>query len=242
MVAAGHNGTCRFATTRAEVMMASKDAVHVLLLDPVPRFLPDLSDQLCEIAKGHAQKYHVVPVESPESALKELEGKDPSYWAMFLVNQDFLQNGGASASLPPLVQALRGQFVQTPVAILSDDEIADADDAYKGLRMQPLGRPGYTTYILPQSLFAVSEGNGHPIQQSMEETTAVQMLGNGAFQFSFTSTPGATFTVLSTTNLSLPLSNWTVVGVATNTAPGVFQFTTQSMTNGSQQFYIIRLP
>jgi len=72
--------------------------------------------------------------------------------------------------------------------------------------------------------------------------TGVQMLGNGAFQFAFTSTPGATFTVLSSTNLSLPLSNWTVVGVATNTAPGVFQFTTQPMKNDSQRFYIIRSP
>jgi hypothetical protein len=79
--------------------------------------------------------------------------------------------------------------------------------------------------------------------QSGQPSVSVNSGGvGGAFQFTFTNIPGASFTVLSTTNLSLPLSNWTVVGVATNTAPGVFQFTTQSMMNGSQRFYIIRSP
>src|SRR5205823_11074226 len=39
-------------------------------------------------------------------------------------------------------------------------------------------------------------------------------LGNGAFQFAFINTPGATFTVLAATNVSLPLSNWTALGAA----------------------------
>ena len=50
------------------------------------------------------------------------------------------------------------------------------------------------------------------------------MLG-GTFQFAFTNTPGATFTVLSTTNVALPLTNWTLRGPATETTPGQFQFT-----------------
>jgi hypothetical protein len=68
------------------------------------------------------------------------------------------------------------------------------------------------------------------------------MLGNGMFQLSFSNnTAGATFTVLSTTDPSLSLTNWTVVGPATNTAPGLFQFTDTEATN-AQRFYIIRLP
>jgi DNA-binding beta-propeller fold protein YncE len=70
----------------------------------------------------------------------------------------------------------------------------------------------------------------------------VQMLGQGVLQFAFTNTPGASFTVLSTTNLSLPLNNWTVVGSPTNIASGVFQFTSQPTTNDPQRFYIIRSP
>jgi hypothetical protein len=47
--------------------------------------------------------------------------------------------------------------------------------------------------------------------------------------------------VLTTTNLSLPLINWTVAGPATNTAPGVFQFSTDT-TNTPQGYYRVRSP
>ena len=68
------------------------------------------------------------------------------------------------------------------------------------------------------------------------------LLSNGTFQFAFSNSDlGATFTVLTTTNLSLPLSNWTVVGLATNTAPGLFQFSTGT-TNYPQGFYRVRSP
>src|SRR5439155_901990 len=55
--------------------------------------------------------------------------------------------------------------------------------------------------------------------------TASTRLPNGAFQFSFTNTPGASFTVLTATNLALPLSNWTVLGPVTDGPPGQFTFT-----------------
>jgi hypothetical protein len=65
---------------------------------------------------------------------------------------------------------------------------------------------------------------------------------NGIFQFAFSnSDPGATFTVLTTTNPSLPLTDWTVVGPATNTAPGLFQFNTDT-TNNPPGFYRVRSP
>jgi DNA-binding beta-propeller fold protein YncE len=71
----------------------------------------------------------------------------------------------------------------------------------------------------------------------------VQMLGKGVVQFAFTNAAqGASFTVLSTTNLALPLSEWTVAGTAANTAPGVFQFTSQPTTRDAQRFYILSSP
>jgi DNA-binding beta-propeller fold protein YncE len=72
--------------------------------------------------------------------------------------------------------------------------------------------------------------------------TGAQLLVNGVLQFSFTNTPSGSFTVISTTNLSLPLSDWTVVGAASNTAPGQFQFTTQMTTNAPELFYGVRSP
>jgi hypothetical protein len=42
--------------------------------------------------------------------------------------------------------------------------------------------------------------------------------------------------------VSLPLSNWTVLGGVTEISPGVFQFTDASATNSPQRFYDVRSP
>jgi sugar lactone lactonase YvrE len=72
--------------------------------------------------------------------------------------------------------------------------------------------------------------------------TGARMLANGAFQFSFTNNAAGAFTVITTPNVSLPLSQWTVAGVPTNVAPGVFQFTSGPATNGPRHFYSVRSP
>jgi len=51
----------------------------------------------------------------------------------------------------------------------------------------------------------------------------------------------ASFTVLSTTNLSLPLANWTVVGTASTVAGGLWQFTDMRSTN-QQCYYAVISP
>jgi streptogramin lyase len=68
------------------------------------------------------------------------------------------------------------------------------------------------------------------------------VLDDGTFQFSFSNTQSTAFTVLSTTNLSLPLDEWTVIGAPSNVAPGLFQFTSESISNEPQRFYRIRSP
>jgi sugar lactone lactonase YvrE len=68
------------------------------------------------------------------------------------------------------------------------------------------------------------------------------VLSNGTIQFAFSNSDlGVSFTVLTATNLSLPLTDWTVAGPATNTAPGLFQFSTGT-TNNPQGFYRVRSP
>jgi N-acetylneuraminic acid mutarotase len=65
---------------------------------------------------------------------------------------------------------------------------------------------------------------------------------SGVFTLAFTSVPGQGFTVLGSSNTLLPLSNWTVLGPATETSPGQFQFTdSQPATNG-QRYYCVRSP
>jgi hypothetical protein len=67
-------------------------------------------------------------------------------------------------------------------------------------------------------------------------------LGNGAFQFGFAGTPGASFTVLFATSIGLPESNWTVLGAATEIAPGQFQFTDAQAMNSAHRFYCVKSP
>ena len=68
------------------------------------------------------------------------------------------------------------------------------------------------------------------------------ILDNGAFQFGFTNNQSAAFTVLTTTNLLLPLTNWTVLGTPTNNGSGQYQFTDLTATNGRQRFYRVSSP
>jgi hypothetical protein len=67
-------------------------------------------------------------------------------------------------------------------------------------------------------------------------------LSGGAVRFGFTNTSGANFTALATTNLSLSVSNWSVIGAVSEISSGVFQFTDPQATNYPQRFYRVRSP
>jgi hypothetical protein len=72
--------------------------------------------------------------------------------------------------------------------------------------------------------------------------TNLSRQANGSFQFSFTNTPGAIFTVLATTNVSAGLSNCTVLGSPAETSPGQFQFTDSQAPNVPRRFYRVSSP
>jgi hypothetical protein len=65
---------------------------------------------------------------------------------------------------------------------------------------------------------------------------------SGEFRLNFTNVPGTPFTVLSATNPALPLSNWTVMGPATEVAPGQFQFGDPQSSVLDQRYYRVRWP
>ncbi len=69
-----------------------------------------------------------------------------------------------------------------------------------------------------------------------------QVLGDGSMQFNFTNLPGASLPCSPPTNLSLPLTNWTIAGAPTNIGPGLFQFTSAPLTNDPQRFYQVTSP
>ncbi|MCX6921858.1 MAG: hypothetical protein NT154_01370 [Verrucomicrobia bacterium] len=66
--------------------------------------------------------------------------------------------------------------------------------------------------------------------------TNVVRLANGAFQFGFTATPNAPFTVFGATNPSLPFSNWAALVGLTEAPPGQFQFIDWQATNMTRRF------
>jgi uncharacterized delta-60 repeat protein len=65
---------------------------------------------------------------------------------------------------------------------------------------------------------------------------------NGVFSFAFPYTNGTTFTVLATTNLALPSSNWDALGSTTLFSNGLYRFTDPTATNFPRRFYRLRTP
>jgi N-acetylneuraminic acid mutarotase len=72
--------------------------------------------------------------------------------------------------------------------------------------------------------------------------TGAHIQTNGAFQLAFTNSPGALFGILATTNLLLPLIDWTVLGGVTEISPGQFRFIDRQATNNAQCFYRVFSP
>lgn len=68
-------------------------------------------------------------------------------------------------------------------------------------------------------------------------------VANGAVQFGFTNISAVPFTVLTTTNLALPLSAWSILGGPIEAPPGSgqYQFTDLLATNSPQRFYCVSL-
>ena len=72
--------------------------------------------------------------------------------------------------------------------------------------------------------------------------TSSGLLPGNMFQFGYTNTPGVAGTVMTATNLSLTLSNWNALGIATEVSSGQFQFADPQATNYPQRFYRVSVP
>ncbi len=75
------------------------------------------------------------------------------------------------------------------------------------------------------------------------ELTSVLRLGDGSIQFGFTNFTDSIFPVLASTNLTIPLSNWTQIGFITESPPGSghYSFTDPTATtNDPERFYRVK--
>lgn len=81
------------------------------------------------------------------------------------------------------------------------------------------------------------------LQSSMAGSGADTAARATCFQLTFSdNTVGATYSVLATTNLALPVESWSVVGQPVQIGPGVFQFSDVDSTNRPQRFYRVSSP
>jgi hypothetical protein len=87
------------------------------------------------------------------------------------------------------------------------------------------------------SLALVSEMRASPIV-----LTQSRKVPNGAFQFNFTNAPGVIFTVLGSAAPAAPKSDCTILGSATEIAPGQYQFTDPEATNNFWSWYRVCWP
>ena len=65
---------------------------------------------------------------------------------------------------------------------------------------------------------------------------------DASFQFSFTNVPGMNFTVYSSTDLLVPVANWTRVGNAQEVSSGQFQFNDPAALSNPAKFYRVTSP
>jgi large repetitive protein len=100
--------------------------------------------------------------------------------------------------------------------------------------------PMWTASMDRAELYDLSASVG-PVPQPGILTSA-QILASGSFQFAFTNTPGAHFSVLATPFPTLPTSEWMVLGGVSETSPGYFVFTDSQATNFLGRFYRLRSP
>jgi len=66
------------------------------------------------------------------------------------------------------------------------------------------------------------------------------VLADGSFQFSFRSAIGIPYVALSSTDITLMLSDWTQTGTVTEIAPGEYQFTDSGPAKDAQRFYVVQ--
>lgn len=67
-------------------------------------------------------------------------------------------------------------------------------------------------------------------------------LAGGKFALTFSNYSGLSFSVLSTNNLTIPVTNWPVIGHPVESSTGIYQFTNSAATTNSPTFFIIREP
>jgi hypothetical protein len=174
-------------------------------------------------AKTEASYTHNSSPADTEWAFGELA----NYASLTYTNWEGLYGGSGGAGPPSLIGK------DTVVHLISEDVYLSVNLASWGVGFGGGGGFSYVRSTPPV------------IVPTPSHLTGTTLSGGGTFQFTFTNTPSLTFTVLGTTNLSLPFTNWDVLGQATDapSGSGSYQFSDLgTATNRACRFYLLRWP
>jgi len=177
----------------------------------------------------------------------------------------------AALANPDGSTTISGRLLSRPNASFTIEFFSNliCDPSGNGEGQQPLGLTNVTTAANGSNYFVLTFTNTIPVGHFITATatdaatntsefsacvevvpappsppflSSVRVLGNGAFQFTFTNASAVTFTVLASTNVSLPSANWTVLGSPVPIGGGIYQFTDSDSTNHRARFYRLLLP
>ncbi|HNQ90928.1 MAG TPA: cadherin-like beta sandwich domain-containing protein [Verrucomicrobiota bacterium] len=133
------------------------------------------------------------------------------------------------------------------------EKLGDAARIVGGWQITGLSLPFGQAFTL-RARGRTTSGYNNGSSGLIESVRRVYLVGDGmlahgvlempsrALQLSLPYRSGVSFTALVTTNIALPMSEWTVLGPATEVAPGRFRFTDPDAANRRQSFYRLRVP
>ena len=169
-----------------------------------------------------------------------LHGEPRACCASFFANNRFVTSTSASIPVPAF------QFGN---GIAGENPPANLDRAIVEVEFTGITSFTYEMYGGVGRGPSIAGFQVRDLQPAIPGSTPAQLTGlsrqtNGAFQFSFTNQPGASFTVFSSTNVALPANEWLNLGAVPETPPGSgqFQFTDPQATNNPQRYYRVRSP
>lgn len=132
--------------------------------------------------------------------------------------------------------ALRSFYTNAALGDVQDwltTTISDSYDAFVS--------SGQANWLSPVDITALDVLGYNTPGLSTNKTIATTRVTNGITRLDFTNLYSMRFTVLESTNLLTPTTNWTALGVATEISSGHYQYTDTQATN-TQRFYRLRSP
>ena len=115
---------------------------------------------------------------------------------------------------------------------------------YSGLTAFSATATGGDTISFTYSGLSVTSSPAFNIPAPIQSTLGGVTLSAGKLMFTFSNTPSASFSVHATNDVTIPISNWPVIGPAVESpaASGHYQFTDSSPATNAARFYILTQP